>query len=305
MDAQIAEAAALDAYSRVVVDVAERLSPSVANLRVERRGRRGRIEGGGSAIVLSPDGLLLTCAHVVGAGGGGRATLVDGRELGFDVVGRDRLTDLAVLRTHESDLSPATLGDAGALRVGQLVVAIGNPQGFAGSVSAGVVSALGRSLPAQSGPVRRLIPDVIQTDAALNPGSSGGALATSAGDVVGVCTALAGVGLGLAVPINAPTRGVIAALVRDGRVRRAHLGIAGRDGREGVAVADVDPAGPAASAGLRPNDVIVQVAGQAVAGMDDLQRLLGADAIGARLPVLLRRGGAAVELEVVPAELPA
>src|ERR671935_211805 len=266
MDAQIAEAAALDAYSRVVVDVAERLSPSVANLRVERRGRRGRIEGGGSAIVLSPDGLLLTCAHVVGAGGGGRATLVDGRELGFDVVGRDRLTDLAVLRTHESDLSPATLGDAGALRVGQLVVAIGNPQGFAGSVSAGVVSALGRSLPAQSGPVRRLIPDVIQTDAALNPGSSGGALATSAGDVVGVCTALAG---------------------------------------EGLAVADVDPAGPAASAGLRPNDVIVQVAGQAVAGMDDLQRLLGADAIGARLPVLLRRGGAAVELEVVPAELPA
>src|SRR6266511_620874 len=163
MDAEIAEAAALDAYSRVVVDVAERLQPSVANLRVERRGRRGRIEGGGSAIALSADGLLLTCAHVVGGTAtGGRATLIDGRELGFDVVGSDRLTDLAVLRADGPGLAPATLGDAGELRVGQLVVAIGNPQGFAGSVSAGVVSALGRSLPARSGAVRRRIPDVIQ-----------------------------------------------------------------------------------------------------------------------------------------------
>src|SRR6266480_1239299 len=194
------EEEALDAYSNAVITVAERLAPSVANLRV----RHGRRNGGGSAVVITPDGFLLTSAHVIArSDGSGRASFVDGRELRFDVVGADRISDLAILRADARDLAPAELGDAERLRVGQLVVAIGNPNGFAGSVTAGVVSALGRSLPAAtSGGHRRVIDNVIQTDAALNPGSSGGALANSRGEVVGVNTAVAGIGLGLAVPVN-------------------------------------------------------------------------------------------------------
>src|SRR5207248_7095130 len=224
------EEEALDAYSRTVTSVAERLAPAVANRRVMRQTRRGRLPaGGGSAVGLTPDGYLLTSAHVVARrSSAGRASLVDGREFEFSVVGADRFSDLAILRADARDLVPAELGDAERLRVGQLVVAIGNPNGFAGSVTAGVVSALGRSLPAGTrGGHRRVIDNVIQTDAALNPGSSGGALVNGRGRVVGVNTAVAGVGLGLAVPINTATRRVIGSLMSVGRVRRAYLGIAG------------------------------------------------------------------------------
>src|SRR6266542_2704883 len=207
---------AFDAYSQAVMRVAERLSPSVASLRVRR--------GGGSGVVITPDGFLLTSAHVVGSNRRVHATFTDGRELEASVVGADPLSDLALLRAEERDLVPAVLGDAERLRVGQLVVAIGNPNGFAGSVTAGVVSALGRSLPTQGG---RVVDNVIQTDAALNPGNSGGALADGAGHVVGVNTAVAGVGLGLAVPVNAATRKIVGALMTEGRFRRAYLGIAG------------------------------------------------------------------------------
>src|SRR6266545_4502628 len=210
---------ALDAYSQAVITVAERLSPSVANVRLRR--------GGGSGVVITPDGFMLTSAHVVARTRGGRVSFVDGRELAFEVVGSDPLSDLAVLRADGRELVPAELGDAEQLRVGQLVVAIGNPHGFNGSVTAGVVSALGRSLPTRSGANVRVVDNVIQTDAALNPGNSGGALADGRGRVVGINTAVAGVGLGLAVPINAATRRIVAALITEGRFRRAYLGIAG------------------------------------------------------------------------------
>ena len=210
MTTGVDEREALDAYSRAVTSVAEALTPSVASLRVSRRGA-------GSAVALTPDGYMLTSAHVVGGSNRqGRATFPDGRDDRFEVVGRDPLSDLAVLRTHQEGLRAAELGDATELRVGQLVVAIGNPNGFAGSVTAGVVSALGRSLPARSRRAGRIIDNVIQTDAALNPGNSGGALADSRGRVVGVNTALAGVGLGLAVPINDSTLRVIGSLMREG-----------------------------------------------------------------------------------------
>src|SRR4029077_15401129 len=218
------EEEALDAYSSAVITVAERLAPSVANLRVTR----GRRASSGSAGVITPDGFLLTSAHVVeGSTRPGRASFVDGRELRFDVVGSDPHADLAVLRAEADDLVAAELGDAERRRVGHLVVAIGNPNGFAGSVTAGVVSALGRSLPTGSGSASRIVDNVIQTDAALNPGNSGGALADGEARVVGINTAVAGVGLGLAVPVNDATQRIFAALMRDGRVRRAYLGIGG------------------------------------------------------------------------------
>ena len=225
---------ALDAYSQVVMAVAEALLPSVASLRVMSPtdgtgGRRPR--GSGSAVVLSPDGLLVTSAHVVDGGHGGSATFADGRELDFDLVGTDRLTDLAALRVQGGDLVAAELGNADDLRVGQLVVAVGNPLGFGGSVSAGVVSALGRSLTTTDGQHARVVDNVIQTDAALHPGNSGGALADGRGRVVGINTAVVGPGigqgLGLAVPLDPTTQAVLASLVRDGRVRRAYLGLAG------------------------------------------------------------------------------
>jgi serine protease Do len=312
-----AEAEALDAYSRIVVEVAERLAPSVANLRVMRRSRGGQVPAGaGSAVALTPDGFLLTSAHVVdGPGRGGRASFVDGRELRFSVVGLDRLSDLAVLRVDGDKLIPATLGEAERLRVGQLVVAIGNPNGFEGSVTAGVVSALGRSLPARAGRTVRFIDNVIQTDAALNPGNSGGALVDSASRVVGINTAVAGVGLGLAVPINAATRQVIGALMRDGRVRRAYIGIGGGPrplppqaratlGRTRcVEVVEVAPGSPAERAGLRAEDLIVELGGRPIERVDDVQRLMTHEAIGRRLNVRVLRGDRWLELELTPTEL--
>jgi S1-C subfamily serine protease len=311
------ELEALDAYSRTVAGVAEQLAPSVANLRVTQETRRGRMPtGAGSGVVLTPDGFLLTSAHVIaGRGRQGRAAFVDGRELPFEIAGRDALSDLAVVRTEARDLQPATLGDAERLRVGQLVVAIGNPHGFAGSVTAGVISALGRSLPARAGRTVRVIDNVIQTDAALNPGNSGGALVNGNGEVVGVNTAVAGVGLGLAVPIDSATRSIIAALMSDGRVRRAYIGIAGGPrplpprartelGRSaGVEVVEVVPDSPADRAGLRAEDLIVSLAGEPVADVVDVQRLMDADLIGSRIEALVLRGSRRVVVEIVPIEL--
>ena len=303
------EEEALDAYSRAVITVAERLAPSVVNLRVNH----GRRLGGGSAVAITPDGFLVTSAHVVnGSTRGGRASFVDGRELQFEVVGADPHADLAVLRAEADDLVPAELGDAERLRVGQLVVAIGNPNGFAGSVTAGVVSALGRSLPTQSG---RIVDNVIQTDAALNPGNSGGALADGSGRVVGINTAVAGVGLGLAVPVNETTRKIVGALMTEGRFRRAYLGIAGgprplpprvarRLGRaSGVEVVQVVEGSPAAQAGLRPEDLIVELDGSVVADVADIQRLMVVEKIGAPVPVRVLREGRELVLSLVPSEL--
>ena len=314
---EVSEEEALDAYSLAVTTVAERLSPSVANLRVSRRVRGGRIlDGGGSGVVITPDGFTLTSAHVVArTEGKGRASFVDGRELEFEVVGSDPLSDLAVLRVDARDLVPAELGDAERLRVGQLVVAIGNPHGFTGSVTAGVVSALGRSLPTRSGANVRVVDNVIQTDAALNPGNSGGALADGRGRVVGINTAVAGVGLGLAVPINAATRRIVGALMAEGRFRRAYLGIAGgprplppRLARElgrksGVEIAQVVEGGPADRAGMRAEDLIVELEGTPIESMDDLQRVVVSEVIGRAVRAKVVRGGRERELELVPAEL--
>ena len=304
---------ALDAYSRAVTAVAERLTPSVANLRVSRRVRGGRrLDGGGSAVVITPDGFTLTSAHVIERTDGGRASFVDGRELAFEVVGSDPMSDLALLRVDARDLQPAELGEAERLRVGQLVVAIGNPHGFAGSVTAGVVSALGRSLPTRGG---RVVDNVIQTDAALNPGNSGGALADGRGRVIGVNTAVAGVGLGLAVPINQATRTIVGALMTEGRFRRAYLGIAGGtrplpprvasrlQRASGVEVVEVVDGSPAAQAGLRPEDLIVELNGVPVQTVDDIQRLMVGELIGAQVHARVLREGSERELDLVPVEL--
>jgi S1-C subfamily serine protease len=302
----------LDAYSRVVTEVARTLSPSVANLQVRRRLNGRRVNGGGSGVAVTPDGYVLTSAHVVEGADGGTAAFVDGRELDFDVVGTDRLSDLAVLRVSADDLAPAMLGDADRLQVGQLVVAIGNPHGFAGSVTAGVVSALGRSLPTAAG---RLVENVVQTDAALNPGNSGGALADAGARVVGINTAVAGIGLGLAVPINETTRRIVGALMREGRFRRAYLGIAGGPRpvpprlagelgrRNAVEVVEVVDGSPAAKAGLRPEDLIVALDGTPVSSAGDLQRVMTEERIGQTLTVTVVRQGAPIEVEVTPEEL--
>jgi S1-C subfamily serine protease len=274
-----------------------------------------RPEGAGSGFVISPDGFGLTSAHVVHGMDGGSATFADGRESPFDIVGTDPLSDLAVLRVDARDLVPAELGDASGLRVGQLVVAIGNPMGFGGSVTAGVVSALGRALPVRSGRNQRVVDNVIQTDAALNPGNSGGALADGSGRVVGVNTAVAGVGLGLAVPIDDVTRRIVAALMSEGRFRRAYLGIAGGGrplppkvvkevGRQqGVEVVQVVPGSPAAAAGIRPEDLILDVDGKPVKDSGDLQRIVMNNVIGRQVQVRVFRDGRILSVPVVPAEL--
>jgi Trypsin-like serine proteases, typically periplasmic, contain C-terminal PDZ domain len=288
------------------VRVAETVLPSAASLAV--RTRRG--QGAGSASVLTADGFLLTSAHVVAGADRATAAFTDGGEVPVDVIGRDPLSDLAVLRARGPVPAPVTLGDAATLRVGQLVVALGNPLGLAGSVTAGIVSALGRSLPTRNG---RVVDEVIQTDAALNPGNSGGARSDSIGRVVGVNTAVAGVGL--AVPINATTRRIISTLMAHGRVRRAWLGIVGaqaplppalvaRTGRRaGVRVAEVVAGSPAQRAGLKVGDVVLAMDGADVASSTALQRAMVEDAIGRRVEITVWRNGARVDVIAVPREL--
>ena len=301
------EVDALDAYSSVVVSVAERVVPSVAALRVGQPGHGGA----GSAILIASDGYLLTSAHVVASAPRGTAVFVDGAEDEFEVVGRDVLSDLAVLRIPATTVPTVELGDAERLRVGQLVVAVGNPMGFAGSVTAGVVSALGRSLAAGT----RVVENVIQTDAALNPGNSGGALVDASARLVGVNTAVAGVGLGLAVPIDDTTLRIVAALIRDGRVRRAYLGVVGSSRplaprhvqalsqRTGVGVIEVVADSPAERALLRATDTILSIDGKPVDSASSLQRLMDADAIGRPTTLGVLRGDDVIDLEVVPDEL--
>src|SRR3954470_1242459 len=276
---------ALDAYSAVVTRVAAELTPRVAALRVGRGGT-------GSGVVFTDDGYVLTNAHVVAGAAGGTAAFSDGTSAPFRLIGAAPLSDLAVVRVDGPTPAPATLGEASRLRVGQLVVAVGTPLGLAGTVTAGVVSALGRSLPARSGSAVRVVEDVIQTDAALNPGNSGGALADARARVVGINTAVAGWGLGLAVPINDTSRRIVETLLRDGRVRRAYLGLvsspvplpadlAARTGqRRGLQVLDVIAGSPADRAGLKAGDLVLEAGRASVASAQSLQRLLFAEAIG-------------------------
>ena len=306
------DGAALDAYSQVVVSVADRLLPRVAAVRF--RDAHGE-EAAGSAVVLTEEGHLLTNAHVVGHSRTGEAQFADGAGAAVTVAGRDPLADLALLRADRTLIAPPSYRDVDDLRIGSLVVAVGNPLGLAGSVTAGIVSGLGRALPVRTRTGMRLIEDVIQTDASLNPGSSGGALADSAGRVIGINTAVAGLGVGMAVPINAPTRRIIAALMHDGRVRRAYLGLVTspaalpsrwveRTGhRTALRVVEVVPGSPAASSGILPHDLVLAVRGRSLGDAQSLQRLLFADAIGRRLEITVLRNGALVDTVVMPAEL--
>jgi S1-C subfamily serine protease len=312
----------LDAYSRAVVHAVEAVGPSVVKIEVtKKRSGQGAASrgpdddrGGGSGFVFTPDGLVLTNSHVVEGASRLAVTLPDGRELGGDLVGHDPGTDLAVVRISAPDLAAARLGDSGRLRAGQLVVAVGNPYGLQHTVTAGVVSALGRSLRARSG---RLIDNIIQTDAALNPGNSGGPLVTTRGEVVGVNTAMimGGQGLSFAVPINTAEI-VIPALLAEGRVRRSHLGVGVQDVpllrrvvrffhlpvESGVLVVSVEPESPASRAGVRDGDIIVGYAGHPVSGADDLHRLLTWERIGQRDELTLIRGTERIALPIAPVE---
>ena len=312
------EAAPLDAYSQVVTSVAADLTPSVASVEIRRRRSDGRYAAGaGSAVVFTSDGFMLTNAHVVGNADAGKASFSDGTEVSFHVVGTDPLSDLAVVRADGDVPPPVRLGEAGHLKVGQLVVAVGNPLGLAGSVTAGVVSALGRSLPTRAGSNVRVIDDVIQTDAALNPGNSGGALAISTGEVVGINTAVAGLGVGLAIPINSTTRLIVGTLMKEGRVPRAYLGLAGtpaplppvlaaqRGQATGLRIAQVVPGAPAAKAGLRSGDLLLSAGDVQVTSPQGLQRLMLADAIGKPLALTALRQEALVDVIAVPVELAA
>ena len=306
------DAEALDAYSSIVTSVAAELTPRVAALRM--RSTRG--ESAGSAVVLTAESHLITNAHVVGEADSGSVEFSDGTTAQFLVMGRDRLSDLAIIRADREIPGPPEYGDADSLLVGALVVAVGNPLGLSGTVTAGVVSALGRSMPARTRTTTRLIEDVIQTDASLNPGNSGGALADSRGRVIGINTAVAGVGLGLAVPINRTTHQIIHALIHDGRVRRAYLGLvsspapltpvqAERFGqRQALRVVEVVQGSPAAASGLRPGDLVLAVDGVPLGDAQSLQRRLLGDAVGRRLEITVLRNGALVDAVALPSELP-
>lgn len=296
----------VDDYSKTVISVAQSVTPHVASVR---------LDGGSGSAVVFEDSRMLTNAHVVGGARSGKATFSDGSEATFEVAGADPLSDLAVLTVNGQAPSPATLGNADELQVGQLVVAVGNPLGLNGSVTAGVVSALGRSLPARQGKAARMIEDVIQTDAALNPGNSGGALADSSGKVVGINTAVAGIGLGLAVPINVTTMRIVQTLIADGRVRRAYLGlvstpaplpdeVAARTGQKaGLRVVEVVAGSPAHRAGLHTGDLVLTVGRTQVTDAQGIQKQLFAEAIGTELPVTVLRGGAMVDVFATPTEL--
>ena len=313
----------LDAYSQAVVRVAERVSPAVVNIEVQsRQGRTSRsdprlapdVRGNGSGFLFTPDGFILTNSHVVHDADQLMVTLADGRREQAELIGDDPDTDVAVVRIHAPQLVPARLGDSHTIRVGQLVVAIGNPYGFQCTVTAGVVSALGRSLRSQSG---RLIDNVIQTDAALNPGNSGGPLVTSRGEVIGVNTAvvLPAQGICFAIGINTATF-VAGRLIKDGRIKRGYLGVAGQNvplGRHlarrhtltvpsGMLVLSVEPHSPAQRAGVRPGDVLVGYAGRTVAGIDDLHRLLVEEQVGRAAPLRVLRGGEILALDIVAEE---
>jgi S1-C subfamily serine protease len=304
----------LDAYSRTVSGVARAVSPSVLRIDVRHAGRRRG--GSGSGFLFTDDGFALTNSHVVHAAERIEAVLADGRRLAAELIGDDPDTDLAVVRVREPDLVKARLGDSRAIQVGQLVVAIGNPYGFDCTVTAGVVSGLSRSMRARTG---RLIDNVIQTDAALNPGNSGGPLVDSGGEVIGVNTAiiLPAQGVCLAIPINT-AKFVATRLIAWGRVKRSVLGFGGQDVRlqraivrrhdlpagTGVLVAAVEPGSPADRAGLAEGDVVVEFAGAPVSGIDDLHRLLTEDRVGARCPIAVLRGGERRRFDVTPAESP-
>ncbi len=317
-----ADAAALDAYSRAVIQASELVSASVVNIEVRHRSQpRGRFEpsgrergGSGSGVVITPDGYILTNSHVVHGASTITATLADGRSYDATPIGDDPETDLAVIRVHGPNLPAATLGDSSALRVGQLVVAIGNPYGFQCTVTAGVISALGRSFRSESG---RLVDNVIQTDAALNPGNSGGPLVTSRGEVIGVNTAiiLHAQGLCFAIPSNT-AQFVVSRLIRDGRIRRGHLGIGGQlvpipkglvrwyelPQHSGVQVISIEPNSPAEAAGVREGDVLIGYDGHAIGTVDDLHRLLTDQRIGQRSAITLLRHRERVELNIWPTE---
>ncbi|KQQ80342.1 S1C family serine protease [Arthrobacter sp. Leaf137] len=307
---------ALDSYSRTVMRVAAAVTPHVAAIEMSATRRNGRMRvGAGSAVLFTEDGYLVTNSHVVAGTGNGHAVFADGSRLELELVGADPLSDLAVVHGRRPKVRPAELGDAESLRVGQLVIAVGNPLGLAGSVTAGVVSGLGRAIPVWADGNRRVIEDVIQTDAALNPGNSGGALADTHSRIVGINTAVAGAGLGLAIPINSTTRRIISALLSDGRVRRAYLGLVStpvrltpsaviRSGqRDGLRIVEVLPGSPADRAGLAAGDIVLTAGGRGVSNAESLQRLLFSDAIGQPLDLAVLRDGAELRLVAVPDEM--
>ena len=296
----------LDAYSEAVIQAVEQVGPAVVRIEAAR--------GGGSGVIFTPDGFILTNNHVVEAGDRITAMLPDGRSIRAELIGRDPHTDLAVLRIGETNLSWARLGDSKRLRVGQVAIAIGNPFGFHHSVTSGVVSALGRSLRSRSG---RLMDDVIQTDASLNPGNSGGPLVTTAGEVIGINTAMIVPAQGICFAIASNTvRFVASRLMRDGRIRRSYIGVAGQQTPipralaranqvavvSGVLVMSIEHQSPAASAGLQEGDVILAFDGQTVSGIDDLHRLLTEERIGRATAVTVLRRGARRQITITPAE---
>lgn len=306
----------LDSYSRTVIRVADTVTPHVAALEMIGRRRNGQTRmGSGSAVVFTEDGYMLTNAHVVAGIRSGRAMFADGTHTDVELVGADPLSDLAIVRGHRLTPTPVAMGNAEALRVGQLVIAVGNPLGLSGSVTAGVVSGLGRSIPVWSGRHRRVIEDVIQTDASLNPGNSGGALADTSGRIVGINTAVAGLGLGLAVPINPTTMRIVAALLAEGRVRRAYLGLVStptpldasavvRTGqKEALRVVEVIQGSPAERSGLREGDLVLSAHARQVSSAESLQKLLFAEAIGEPFPLTVLREGKVLDIVAIPEEM--